>query len=168
MQCHLSHLISWSLNGTKQIPWLLVIHRRRPQFHVSIRIAFHWLTVRRKQTSKKKPLTTPTARWSLMTSYLADSMKFQASMNKLYCLLSLAYLMGFVTFLAWTVSGGVTSHPVLRQVRLYPEPASAISARDISDTELTLSWKAPQGDWNSFEVSLPPFFKFLPYSHFYC
>ena len=52
-----------------------------------------------------------------------------------------------------TVSGGVTSHPVLRQVRLYPEPASAISARDISDTELTLSWKAPQGDWNSFEVS---------------
>lgn len=55
---------------------------------------------------------------------------------------------------AWTVSGGVTSHPVLRQVRLYPEPASAITARDISDTELTLSWKAPQGDWNSFEVSL--------------
>ena len=60
---------------------------------------------------------------------------------------------------AWTVSGGVTSHPVLRQVRLYPEPASAISARDISDTELTLSWKAPQGDWNSFEVSLPVFLK---------
>ncbi|KAI9561811.1 hypothetical protein GHT06_012772 [Daphnia sinensis] len=60
---------------------------------------------------------------------------------------------------AWTVSGGVTSHPVLRQVRLYPEPASAISARDISDTELTLSWKAPQGDWNSFEL------KYLDYNN---
>ena len=58
---------------------------------------------------------------------------------------------------AWTVSGGVTSHAVLRQVRLYPEPASAISAKDISDTELTLSWKAPQGDWNSFEVSVSSF-----------
>lgn len=71
--------------------------------------------------------------------------------------------MGFVLFSAWTVSGGVTSHPVLRQVRLYPEPASAISARDISDTELTLSWKAPQGDWNSFEVSLALWLNFTLY-----
>nr|CAH0112349.1 unnamed protein product [Daphnia galeata] len=58
-----------------------------------------------------------------------------------------------------TVSGGVTCHPVLRQVRFYPEPASAISTRDISDIELTLSWKAPQGDWNSFEL------KYLDYNN---
>lgn len=54
---------------------------------------------------------------------------------------------------AWTVAGGVTSHPVLKQDRLYPEPATNINASDISDTELTLSWTAPQGDWSSFEVS---------------
>jgi receptor-type tyrosine-protein phosphatase beta len=60
---------------------------------------------------------------------------------------------------AWTVSGGVTSHPVLRQDRLYPEPVSAINATEISDTELQLLWKAPQGDWNAFEV------EYLDYNH---
>jgi len=52
----------------------------------------------------------------------------------------------------WTVSGGVTSHPVIRQDRLYPEPVTSINATDISDTYLKLFWKAPQGDWSSFEL----------------
>ncbi|XP_069999226.1 tyrosine-protein phosphatase 10D [Penaeus vannamei] len=53
---------------------------------------------------------------------------------------------------AWTVSGGVTSQPLIRQDRLYPEPVSNINASYISDTEITLSWKKPNGDYDSFEV----------------
>lgn len=53
---------------------------------------------------------------------------------------------------AWTVSGGVTSQPLIRQDRLYPEPVSNINASHISDTEITLSWKKPNGDYDSFEV----------------
>ncbi|XP_047492144.1 tyrosine-protein phosphatase 10D-like isoform X1 [Penaeus chinensis] len=53
---------------------------------------------------------------------------------------------------AWTVSGGVTSQPLIRQDRLYPEPVSNISASYISDTEITLSWSKPNGDYDSFEV----------------
>lgn len=62
----------------------------------------------------------------------------------------------------WTVSGGVTSHPVIRQDRLYPEPVTLINATDITDTNLKLFWKAPQGDWSSFEVT----FKSLYYTQF--
>ncbi|KAK8744117.1 hypothetical protein OTU49_001005 [Cherax quadricarinatus] len=53
---------------------------------------------------------------------------------------------------AWTVSGGVTSQPLIRQDRLYPEPVTNINATLISDTEITLAWTKPKGDYDSFEV----------------
>ncbi|XP_042228695.1 tyrosine-protein phosphatase 10D-like isoform X1 [Homarus americanus] len=53
---------------------------------------------------------------------------------------------------AWTVSGGVTSQPLVRQDRLYPEPVSNITATYISDTDITLTWTKPKGDYSSFEV----------------
>ncbi|XP_071530896.1 tyrosine-protein phosphatase 10D-like isoform X2 [Panulirus ornatus] len=53
---------------------------------------------------------------------------------------------------AWTVSGDVTSQPLIRQDRLYPESVAHINGTSISDTEITLSWTEPKGDYDSFEV----------------
>nr|XP_045582718.1 tyrosine-protein phosphatase 10D-like isoform X1 [Procambarus clarkii] len=53
---------------------------------------------------------------------------------------------------AWTVSGGVTSQPLIRQDRLYPEPVTDINVTSISDTEISLAWTKPKGDYDSFEV----------------
>ncbi|XP_069999561.1 tyrosine-protein phosphatase 10D [Penaeus vannamei] len=53
---------------------------------------------------------------------------------------------------AWTVSGGVTSLPLIRQDQLNPESVSNITAGYISDTEITLSWNKPAGDYDVFEV----------------
>jgi len=52
----------------------------------------------------------------------------------------------------WTVSGGVSSAPITRQARLYPEPVRSISAVSVSDTEITLMWETPFGDNDAFEV----------------
>lgn len=53
---------------------------------------------------------------------------------------------------AWTVSGGVTSRPLVRLNRLYPDPVKFLNASDISDTELTITWKKPAGDYDGFQV----------------
>ncbi|XP_069691312.1 tyrosine-protein phosphatase 10D isoform X2 [Periplaneta americana] len=52
----------------------------------------------------------------------------------------------------WTVSDGVASQPLLRQDRLYPESITGINATYISDTEITLTWDLPEGEYNAFEV----------------
>lgn len=52
----------------------------------------------------------------------------------------------------WTVSQEVTSQPLQRQDRLYPEPITGINATYISDTEVTLTWASPRGEYNAFEV----------------
>lgn len=52
----------------------------------------------------------------------------------------------------WTFSGGVSSTPITRQARLYPEPVRSISAVAVSDTEITLMWETPFGDNDAFEV----------------
>jgi len=82
---------------------------------------------------------------SQMLSFMNGLLLF-TFMYVCYWLVCNCYLIG------WTVSGGVTSHPVIRQDRLYPEPVTLINATDITDTNLKLFWKAPQGDWSSFEV----------------
>ena len=53
----------------------------------------------------------------------------------------------------WTVSGGVTSRPLERHDRLYPEPVSRINATRITDTEIFLEWQAPPGDYDGFDVA---------------
>lgn len=52
----------------------------------------------------------------------------------------------------WTVSGGMSSAPITRQARLYPEPVRSISAMSVSDTEIILMWETPFGDNDAFEV----------------
>ncbi|XP_055843971.1 tyrosine-protein phosphatase 10D-like isoform X3 [Episyrphus balteatus] len=52
----------------------------------------------------------------------------------------------------WTVSGGVASLPIQRQDRLYPEPITQINATHITDTEISLKWDHPKGEYNAFEV----------------
>ncbi|CAG9762794.1 unnamed protein product [Ceutorhynchus assimilis] len=52
----------------------------------------------------------------------------------------------------WTVSQTVASQPLQRQDRLYPEPITGINATSISDTEITLTWAFPRGEYNAFEV----------------
>ena len=54
----------------------------------------------------------------------------------------------------WTVSGGVTSRPLERQERLYPEQVTqtSINASKITDTQIDLVWDVPNGDYDSFEV----------------
>lgn len=55
-------------------------------------------------------------------------------------------------FTVWTVSNDVTSRPLLRQDRLYPESITMINASYISDTEMKLDWDTPAGDFDAFEV----------------
>ncbi|CAB3367061.1 Hypothetical predicted protein [Cloeon dipterum] len=52
----------------------------------------------------------------------------------------------------WTVSDGVESLPLQRQDRLYPKPITWINASRITDTEVTLMWDKPDGEYNRFEV----------------
>lgn len=52
----------------------------------------------------------------------------------------------------WTVSENVQSLPISRQDRMYPEPISELNATRISDTEITLNWDQPKGEYNSFEI----------------
>ncbi|KAL5277336.1 hypothetical protein ACFFRR_002529 [Megaselia abdita] len=52
----------------------------------------------------------------------------------------------------WTVSGGVNSLPLQRQDRLFPEPITQLNATHVSDTEITLKWDIPKGEYNAFEV----------------
>lgn len=52
----------------------------------------------------------------------------------------------------WTVSDGVQSLPIQRQDRMYPEPITQLNATRITDTEITLKWDVPQGEYNAFEI----------------
>ncbi|KAK8376280.1 hypothetical protein O3P69_008762 [Scylla paramamosain] len=52
----------------------------------------------------------------------------------------------------WTVSKEVTSQPLIRQDRLYPKSVTGINATYISDSEITLAWIKPKGDYDYFEV----------------
>ncbi|XP_034944437.1 tyrosine-protein phosphatase 10D isoform X2 [Chelonus insularis] len=52
----------------------------------------------------------------------------------------------------WTVSQGIQSRPLFRQDRLYPEAITEISALDINDTSITLTWDVPDGEFDAFEV----------------
>ncbi|XP_075158731.1 protein tyrosine phosphatase 4E isoform X3 [Haematobia irritans] len=52
----------------------------------------------------------------------------------------------------WTVSGGVSSLPIQRQDRLFPEPITQLHATNITDTEISLRWDIPKGEFNDFDV----------------
>lgn len=52
----------------------------------------------------------------------------------------------------WTVSGGVASQPIQRQDRLHPQPITTLNATKVTDTEISLSWDKPEGEYTSFEV----------------
>lgn len=52
----------------------------------------------------------------------------------------------------WTVSEGVASKPIVRQDRLHPEPITSLNATKISDTEISLAWDKPEGEFTAFEV----------------
>lgn len=52
----------------------------------------------------------------------------------------------------WTVSGTVTSQPLQRHDRLYPDPITQLNATIVTDTEITLKWDIPKGEYSSFEV----------------
>ncbi|KAL0279954.1 UNVERIFIED_CONTAM: hypothetical protein PYX00_001395 [Menopon gallinae] len=52
----------------------------------------------------------------------------------------------------WTVSDGVASQPLQRQDRLYPESITYINATRVTDSEITLKWDIPRGEYNAFEV----------------
>jgi len=53
----------------------------------------------------------------------------------------------------WTVSGGVYSVPIVREVRLFPEQVRSLSALKTTDTEITLVWETPIGDKDGYEVT---------------
>ena len=52
----------------------------------------------------------------------------------------------------WTVSGEVTSAPLIKQDVLYPDPVSNINATLMKEDEITLVWTRPQGDLDGYEV----------------
>lgn len=52
----------------------------------------------------------------------------------------------------WTVSENVQSLPIQRLDRMYPEPITELNATRITDTEITLRWDIPKGEYNSFDV----------------
>ncbi|CAG0893051.1 unnamed protein product [Darwinula stevensoni] len=52
----------------------------------------------------------------------------------------------------WTVSGGVTSAPLVRQTRQFPEPVSWVNASHVADTYIILTWNVPNGDHDAYEV----------------
>ncbi|XP_071056638.1 tyrosine-protein phosphatase 10D isoform X2 [Onthophagus taurus] len=53
----------------------------------------------------------------------------------------------------WTVSHNVSSQPVQRQDRLYPEPITGLYAIYIGDHEVWLNWSIPMGEHTDFEVT---------------
>jgi len=55
----------------------------------------------------------------------------------------------------WTVSGGIYSQPIQREVRLYPGSIKNLQAIRITDTEITLSWDQPDGpsDKDGYEIT---------------
>ena len=53
----------------------------------------------------------------------------------------------------WTVSGGVYSIPIQREVRLYPGHVKNLQAVRITDTEITLNWEPPYGDHDAYEIT---------------
>ncbi|XP_022661734.1 tyrosine-protein phosphatase 10D-like isoform X5 [Varroa destructor] len=58
----------------------------------------------------------------------------------------------------WTVSGGVSSVPIYRHTRLYPDPVKSIRALTVTDTEISLTWEHSgdaipgSGDRDGYEV----------------
>ncbi|XP_028968340.1 tyrosine-protein phosphatase 10D [Galendromus occidentalis] len=58
----------------------------------------------------------------------------------------------------WTVSGGVSSIPIYRHTRLYPDPVRSIRALTVTDTEISLTWEHSgdaipgSGDRDGYEV----------------
>lgn len=52
----------------------------------------------------------------------------------------------------WTVSRNVTSHPVQRQVRLYPRAVRWVNATRVAAREVELAWPRPAGVYTDFEV----------------
>lgn len=50
------------------------------------------------------------------------------------------------------MSGGVQSLPIRRQDRMYPEPIIQLNATRVTDTEITLKWDIPQGEYNAFQI----------------
>ena len=55
----------------------------------------------------------------------------------------------------WTVSGGIYSQPIQREIRLYPGHIKTLQAIRITDTEITLSWDQPDGpsDKDGYEIT---------------
>ncbi|XP_048512259.1 tyrosine-protein phosphatase 10D isoform X3 [Athalia rosae] len=53
---------------------------------------------------------------------------------------------------AWTVSDNVESSPLIKQDRLYPDPVTNMHAVNITDTTIQLTWDAPRGEYDYFEV----------------
>lgn len=52
----------------------------------------------------------------------------------------------------WTVSANVRSQPIQRRDRMYPDPITQLNATVVTDTEITLKWDIPKGEYNAFEV----------------
>nr|XP_040229845.2 tyrosine-protein phosphatase 10D isoform X2 [Anopheles coluzzii] len=52
----------------------------------------------------------------------------------------------------WTVSGKVSSQPIQRQDRMFPDPITMLEATSINDTWIALKWDIPKGEYTSFEV----------------
>ncbi|XP_035899329.1 tyrosine-protein phosphatase 10D isoform X4 [Anopheles stephensi] len=52
----------------------------------------------------------------------------------------------------WTVSGKVSSQPIQRQDRMFPDPITMLEATGINDTWIALKWDIPKGEYTSFEV----------------
>lgn len=50
------------------------------------------------------------------------------------------------------MSDGVSSQPIQRQDRLYPEPITTLNATKVTATEITLTWDKPKGEYSAFEV----------------
>lgn len=52
----------------------------------------------------------------------------------------------------WTVSAKVQSLPIQRQDRMFPNPISNLTAKSVTDHEITLEWEPPSGEYNTFEI----------------
>ncbi|XP_052863483.1 tyrosine-protein phosphatase 10D [Anopheles cruzii] len=52
----------------------------------------------------------------------------------------------------WTVSGKVSSQPIQRQDRMFPDPITMLDATGINDTWIALKWDIPKGEYTAFEI----------------
>ncbi|XP_049533500.1 tyrosine-protein phosphatase 10D isoform X1 [Anopheles darlingi] len=52
----------------------------------------------------------------------------------------------------WTVSGKVSSQPIQRQDRMFPDPITVLEATGINDTWIALKWDIPKGEYTAFEI----------------